>query len=333
MQTNFVVSGEFVTTMARGFVLDKNFDRAVEFLSGSVADFPIDFAIKVLQGKAKLTGKNDLFYEEAEDLDFQKELGCLLAGTYKADGRFYRPYAYVSNLGKKDIERIIHPRVPLEKDADDWKADYAYRAWHYVDNLNSDLAIPFEQPVGKIDVVLFRQIEVPFWLRDQRFIVQDARQATIDYLAAHCFLEERGHKQRYGNTEPSPGLIKTTRQETTQPQVEFDVDITICRDYTLDFGWLSPDGIFYACTYGGHSCLADDLCKKFYPDTKCDGNYEVLLERRNWIKLLKTLSEEDSFFYYARDMEGRVTSKQRKAILRWCEKNNKKLPGFLREFS
>jgi len=47
---------------------------------------------------------------------------------------------------------------------------------------------------------------------------------------------------------------------------------------TTDSGWIAPNGKFYECELEGHSYLADALIDN-------DGNRELILEKRNWLKL------------------------------------------------
>lgn len=54
------------------------------------------------------------------------------------------------------------------------------------------------------------------------------------------------------------------------------------REPETKFGWLSPDGRYFKCEYGGHSHLAD----KIVGDLEYVGNPERHLEDRGWAKIL-----------------------------------------------
>ena len=100
----------------------------------------------------------------------------------------------------------------------------------------------------------------------------------------------------------------------------------ICTDYSLRVGWLSPQGVFYKCSRGGHYLLAEILLKRLYAIVEHE-NPERVLEIRGWIKLFQVWEGGDCMFGY---VGLRITAKQVEAIVAWCEFHNEELPIFLK---
>ena len=79
---------------------------------------------------------------------------------------------------------------------------------------------------------------------------------------------------------------------------------------TTDCGWLSPEGKFYPCEYGGHVSLAYDLCG--------DGS-ERELEQLNWIKV------QNGKFHRV-DYDKPPTQRQRNLVFDWSQAKGVKMP-------
>lgn len=54
------------------------------------------------------------------------------------------------------------------------------------------------------------------------------------------------------------------------------------QDVFQSAGWISLDGVFYACIHGGHACLAQALTEMLWNDS----TGEYTLERLGWIRVL-----------------------------------------------
>ena len=71
-----------------------------------------------------------------------------------------------------------------------------------------------------------------------------------------------------------------------------------------DFGWLSPDGLFYKCNYGGHLFLAEEICKQKGWKAEVADYY---LEKRNWIHKTRLRWNEPLFPPSQRQMDVLLT--------------------------
>lgn len=73
-------------------------------------------------------------------------------------------------------------------------------------------------------------------------------------------------------------------------------------------GWISPDGKFFTCNYGGHRSLSKHLSAHYY-DTIEDT--EKILEDAGWLKIYKTgvLAWD-----YERELESVLTKKQKNIL-------------------
>lgn len=73
-------------------------------------------------------------------------------------------------------------------------------------------------------------------------------------------------------------------------------------------GWLTPDGLFYGCEYGGHQNLCGDLEVDSFQ-----------IERKGWLKLQR----KEWIGYFGKDP---ITQKQIDALYDWSEATGKKIP-------
>jgi hypothetical protein len=85
---------------------------------------------------------------------------------------------------------------------------------------------------------------------------------------------------------------------------------------TRDNGWLSPDGKFYGCSYGGHNQLTSDLDLE-YGQT----------DKENWVKL-QARDGEQHFFPHDYDA---VAAIQKEMILAFCLDNTIEPPWWVKE--
>jgi hypothetical protein len=84
------------------------------------------------------------------------------------------------------------------------------------------------------------------------------------------------------------------------------VPTTAWTDWTC--GWLTPEGLFYGCQYGGHQNLCGDLEVDSFQ-----------IERKGWLKLQR----KEWVGYFGKDP---ITQKQIDALYDWSEATGKKIP-------
>ncbi len=90
-------------------------------------------------------------------------------------------------------------------------------------------------------------------------------------------------------------------------------------------GWISPDGVLYACKYWEHIDLAIFLVRKLKLNES--ESEERVLEKAGWIKLQMSNFDSRALFYrwigFENDYE--VTQKQFDIIFDWCQLHKQKM--------
>ena len=101
----------------------------------------------------------------------------------------------------------------------------------------------------------------------------------------------------------------------TDPKAKTDrkpVDVPVTKEKPVSkYGWLSPDGRFFACDYGGHSYLAD----KIVGDIQYVANPERHLEDIGWAKIMSG-SGTGKTYAIGMGLEKKITDMQLKALQR-----------------
>ena len=101
----FSISGDFLTSQARDFVLDNDWDRGLSFLMDSLVGITMEQCQSILDGSKKLIGINDLDMvdeTEEEKEKYLKKLDFLFAGIVKDGNQYFKPYAFVDSWGEDD---------------------------------------------------------------------------------------------------------------------------------------------------------------------------------------------------------------------------------------
>jgi|APSaa5957512622_1039677.scaffolds.fasta_scaffold32043_1 phosphohistidine swiveling domain-containing protein len=187
--------GESLTRIARDFVLDRQFDRAVRFLVEGLDGMTFDLAHSILLGDTCLAGHSpkhpgegaSIYLDQTEDLEWKAQLQWIFAGAYLEGGVYWAPYAVVTNFGKEDYIAA--------------GGKGAGRALHYADDPANDRAVLLTVPGENGDLllstnVLFRKIDVPVWWTPRASALKP-QEALADFLT-HSLLEYRSHTKKYG---------------------------------------------------------------------------------------------------------------------------------------
>ncbi|MGF7011970.1 hypothetical protein M2146_002524 [Lachnospiraceae bacterium PF1-22] len=75
------------------------------------------------------------------------------------------------------------------------------------------------------------------------------------------------------------------------------------------YGWISPEGKYFPCDYGGHSSLAYDICFGMVETN----NSERYLEENGWCKIFKPLFSEGYDVYVDKDHS--ITDQQLETLI------------------
>lgn len=204
---HFRISGADFTRMARERLLEDAPGHAWRIASSLLNDSDedrqdgvADAALGILNGTKKLIGDETGMQIVKEPLATTKRhmarVREIYAGRIRVDGRWYRPVAYVSDMGPRDMKNDHGKHVAYVVS----QRGYTNRAWHYCgkDEIVIDLASYPDPTYPSIKrEVIFRACgERPHWLE-----VPLTPQAALDeFLAAGHSLDERSHSKLYGTT-------------------------------------------------------------------------------------------------------------------------------------
>ena len=109
--------------------------------------------------------------------------------------------------------------------------------------------------------------------------------------------------RKYGPTETLEAVQDVIGPNAPMPEQDWKHDWTC--------GWLTPDGEFYGCEFGGHQTLCEKL-----------GEDSYRIELRGWIKYQR----REWIGYFGKDP---ITQKQIDAIWDWSQATGKKYPAWI----
>lgn len=210
----FWTTGENMTEMARDFVREGRHEAAAQLLMDSLG-MTWDQAFSILKGESKLTGNSkkiedggdgglsleDDSIENPETAAYLQAIQAHYGGRFRHNDHWYRPYAYVTGFGRKDIEGAYAGEAPPDLvKARHWGDMPWRRAMHYADNPKTTRAHILPVPGlftedGNMDRwVLFERCSAPpVWLSNQN--ANSPEKALRDWLCHGRPLQARGPEQ------------------------------------------------------------------------------------------------------------------------------------------
>ena len=286
----FRISGEAMTRIARGLVLDGDWARASRFLVGGLAGCEYGHAFQVLSGGHCLAGDetSGLTLEPDSDArEYQGEVEYFSAGVVSDGHRWWRPYAHVTSFGRRDALGSIKNEdtlvgVPVELPG---LSDIAYQRWatgrvlYYANNPNADRVVRITgagktavNPLGVYSTLWEQTTMPPPWLPVLEGV--DKWQRGWDRAWAAGKISERGAQSdpaqlaewktaELDRAEASAsGAFKAA--EEIGDALEADPVHPLVRSETLreEYGVIDPAGAFWTCERTHH----DDLCAAMFPD-------------------------------------------------------------------
>jgi phosphohistidine swiveling domain-containing protein len=206
---HFQISGADFTRIARERLLEDNPGHAWRIASclgnddGDDREAGVsDAALAILKGTKKLVGNESgmkLVKEHAKVTEKHlARVNEIYAGRIKIYDKWYRPVAFISDMGPRDMKND-HGK-PVFRYGGGLQRGYANRGWHYCgkDEIiveNASYKDPDSFHMAR--EVIFRACgERPFW----QDVPRDGQTAVDELLAAGHGLEERSHSKWYGTT-------------------------------------------------------------------------------------------------------------------------------------
>ena len=323
----FSVTGEFVTRHARDLVQEGNWVGAIRFLKTSIIGFTYDHAISVLSGEKCLTGTNNINLDNdpSPDNQYLKQLDFLYGSHVKLDGRWYKPYAYVTNYGRRDF-REFDKDTSFVEGQEVWGS---CRARHYCDN-RTDKVFVLKCGAGDdrgYHCALFTIAEEPpIWMqftKTPQEAVDSCRQLTED-----------GHVQRYGHETEHNKTLSSRLERRFEVMAEVEEKKKVMKippaipdtKFKSHLGWVSPTGEFYGCPFTGHIDLSYEIIRGNLGIDDFD-NSERELEKRGWLKI----GGGGALCYFEKDDKVKITQAQIDLLHDWCMVHKQPFPNHLLE--
>lgn len=181
----FQLSGEAMTRIARGRMLDGDPSAAWRLVAQGLAGIEQDQVADLLEGRKKLVGDvhgMDLVDEDPEIAEEHwRKIRYVYAGRIKVGKQWWRPVAVVKNFGPDDVHSPAPPRPPAG-DVLRWNRWWLERIEHYASDNERCFSIE--------NAILFEACEeAPHWWKP----LFSTEKAIEDAAEAGRSLERRGH--------------------------------------------------------------------------------------------------------------------------------------------
>lgn len=229
---HFTITGEFITELARDMIAEGRLREGERILMEYIDGMQHDIAIEILKGNKKIIGDSDigLTLEDDDDQDVKTLLLKEYSGVVEYGGWFWKPYAVVTDWGRKDIaaghiyEHPLYNRnVPYDKDRDlIEKLHKECRNVRYMDNKTEDMQFLLKYGDSPQHILWKKTLPPPYWLKTHN---SNWQQALDDYSKHNYPLETRGHKKYFEDEGLSSEYIRDAflnQSENDEPDDEHD---------------------------------------------------------------------------------------------------------------
>lgn len=263
---NFRITGKFLTSYIRDLWQSKEYKTAIKMGLESLEGSNISHIISIINGEMKLIGVNDL--ELVSDGKFNPEISFLEVLNYAMapNAGYFRIYDQDMEVAQKIINYfldyhlvendnrcvdLIHQWNSLLPEVkNDIKLKIPYWMAVYLREINGDDNVKRKSKFYSVNLI---ESEINDNLTREKF------DKLCDKFYIHSDREETWEQciqNRKALLEPSNEIKSNNIKERFN---EYETDITMKSDY----GWLSPDGVFFVCNWAEHEVLASILCKYF----------------------------------------------------------------------
>lgn len=327
---NFSITGEHIYNIGRAFMIEGRWPKAIELFHKGLIGIDLDLVTHLCKGDLQLTGVDDIEIVYQPDRELQEILKKMYSGILYRNGKYYRPYAKVTNYGPYDYKQLHYKPV---HDEDEFTIEY--RSHHYIRSIKTDIVVMS----NVLGAILLEEIPtIPFWLKTHTFIDR----AVEEYEKCVSKLIETGHKEVF---ESDPDLASNLEyldpreffhyipsRAPTEEEIK-KADLEMCpvvksKGYNFEYAWLSPSGQFYPCKFGEHSLCASNIVYLEYEQPDIDP--EEFLEKAGWFKLTYG-------YYHGRHQcilgVGRLTENQRSSLFMWCHHNNQDYTEMVKHYA
>lgn len=275
---HFRITGEFITQQARTFwAEDDEPTRAIELLE-SLHGITQQQILDVLEGRAKLTGDSGIGVKLEVDTAKTPTLLSVLSKLRGERDEARSDRDDMFQMYAKDTVIVASPTGARRVPRR--QAYLGTRGYHLKDGLEWADADPLTREPNSVAPRIWEEAPELFPVT------------------------------RYGDPASPPVSPREEPEPPKRPVPTPDTKIT------SDNGWLSHDGKFYGCRYGGHNQVVDDL------DLPHD---EV--EKNNWVKLQ---ARDDEQHFFPKDYDT-VTPVQKELIKTYCVETGKEVPWWINE--
>lgn len=220
----FTVTGEGLTRLARGFVLEDEPQRGYLLLAdglmveGDDKGASARVALAVLRGESCLLGdSNDGIAVESDPdaADYLNRVRWLYAGRLRVRGRWYRPRAVVAEFGYQDGH---YATKQTDGVPDAWSSRQRQWARARIEAYayQGELVLSVENHTLSDEMIFEPCGEPPHWMRP----AADASEAYQRFLDVGRDVEKLTHAEVFGGEEPAMAMSKGRVLDDTEQDVD-----------------------------------------------------------------------------------------------------------------
>jgi len=372
----FQVHGDFFTDHVRSLMQEQNWMHALKSLSEGLVGIPLEACIEVLEGRSRLEGVNelDLVEEDPADpkvIEHKRQLNwcysCIAKSPVPAKFEFYRPYAYVSNLGVVDLGADYGVIVNRRPNAKRKESGETNRASYYLQDRVNDITWYPRTACRSLDAYIKADKNViaflfepcappPFWRRTNRDLIESVQEAarvgrtlwetgheqtkaTVDVEYADRFLDKSPAETVERSTSAIRSAASKLAENTGIPEAavasmlgegaeKYDETPETDTNCESKSGYILRDGRYFGCGYMGHYPLASSIFEHILEEDVAGSDVQQAADNRGWLRVQRNAMNDHTGFLLG-SIKKKATKKQLKTVARYCDKHKCTFPNDL----